>query len=47
MQLVLAKMISMILNMLAMSIGFDDDDDGLIDFTWDPNDDGIYSKLNN
>ena len=45
MQLVLAKMISMIINMLAMSIGFDDDDDGLIDFTWDPNDDGIYSKL--
>jgi hypothetical protein len=44
-QLVLAKMISMIINMLAMSIGFDDDDDGLINFTWDPNDEGIYSKL--
>jgi len=45
MQLVLAKMISMIINMLAMSIGFDDDDDGLTDFTWDPNDDGIYAQL--
>jgi hypothetical protein len=45
MQLVLAKVIAMIINMLAMSVGFDDDDDGYTNFNWDPNDEGIYSKL--
>jgi hypothetical protein len=45
MQLVLAKAIAMIINMAAMSIGFDDDDDGIIDFTWDPDEEGIYSNL--
>ena len=44
-QLALAYTISMVINMLAGSFGFDDDDDGLIDFYYDPNSEGIYSQL--
>lgn len=44
-QLALGYLISMVLNMLATSTGFDDDDDGLIDYYYDPNAEGIYSQL--
>ena len=51
MQLALGYAISMIINMLATSIGFDDDDDevkdGINNFNWDPKSEGIYSKLKN
>lgn len=44
-QLALGYLISMVLNMLATSTGFDDDEDGLIDYYFDPNAEGIYSQL--
>jgi hypothetical protein len=44
-QLALAYAISMVINMLSSTVGFDDDDDGLIDFTFDPNAENIYSQL--
>jgi hypothetical protein len=46
-QLALAYVISMVINMMSATLGFDDDDDGLTDFHWDPNAEGIYSKLRN
>ena len=45
MQFVLAYGLSMLINMFAGSIGFDDDDDGLTNFYWDKDADQIYSKL--
>ena len=47
MQLVLAYAISMIINMVAGSIGFDDDDDELTNFYWDPEAEEMYAKLRN
>lgn len=44
-QMALAYMVSMFISMISESIGFDDDDDGLIDFVFDPNAEGVYSKL--
>ena len=44
-QFALAYLFSMLFSMITQSIGFDDDDDGLIDFTFDPNAEGMYSKL--
>jgi hypothetical protein len=50
-QLALGYAISMLINMLASSIGFDDDgeeeNDGINNFYWDPKAEGIYSKLKN
>lgn len=46
MQLALAYLISMVLTMMSKNVGFDDDDDGLIDFFFDLDEDGIYKKLN-
>ena len=46
-QLALGYAISMLVNMFASSISFDDDDDELVNFSWDPKEEGIYSKLKN
>jgi hypothetical protein len=45
MQYALAYLISIAIKMLTQSTGFDDDDDDLIDFTFDMNEEGMYSKL--
>ena len=50
-QLLLGYTISMIINMITGSIGFDDDgeeeNDGINNFYWDPKEEGIFSKLKN
>ena len=45
MQLMLAYTISMLIKLITGSIGFDDDDDELTNFYWDPEAEEIYAKL--